>query len=72
MIVFLEETAPTNAELLAVKINQRRVTGTEHEYSFSKAKVQHNGVWSPFCARFCACPEISSESNSVQTPQKSF
>ena len=47
MIVFLEETAPTNAELLAVKVSQRSVSGTEQEYSFSKAKVKHDRVWSP-------------------------
>ena len=49
------------------------VAQSESTSSLSKAKVKHDGAWSPngwvtvTCYLLCARPEISAESNSVQT-----
>ena len=56
----------------------RRVSGAERDHWLSKARVKHDGAWSPngwltvLCYRLCPRLEISLESNSVQTLQKSF
>ena len=44
----------------------RRVGGAEQEHSLSKARVKHDGAWSPNGWVVVTSPE----SNSVQSPQK--
>ena len=49
-----------------------RVSGTEEEYHSQKPKLNtikpdHQMDGWPLCARLRSCPEISQESNSVQT-----
>ena len=63
--------------LLSWAGTEREVSGAEQEHSPTKAKVKHECAWSPdgwatvMCS-LCARPEISPESDSVQTLQKSF
>ena len=57
--------------------NYRRASGAEREYSFWKPEVEHDVAWwpngrRPLRARLCAHPDISPESNSMQTLQTSI